>query len=292
MTDPIHPPLLPVLYESLLRRALEEDLGTAGDLTTDAIVPVAQRARADLLTREAGRVAGLDVVAATFRLLDPHIEVEPAVSDGADTQSGQVVARVAGSARALLIGEPTALNVFGRMCGIATAARELVRLVSPYGTRVVCTRKTTPGLRALEKYAVRLGGAANHRFGLDDAVLIKDNHIAVAGGLRPAVERVRRSVGPMVKVEVEVDTLAQLEEALDVGVEAVLLDNMSVHVMARAVALARGRATTEASGGITLANAAAIAATGVDVMSAGWLTHGARSLDVSLEIVERNEKSA
>jgi nicotinate-nucleotide pyrophosphorylase (carboxylating) len=226
----------------------------------------------------------VDVAATAFRLLDPRLDFEVLLPDGSDTEPGQVVARAAASARALLIGERTSLNVFGRMCGIATATRELVRLVAPYRTRVVCTRKTTPGLRAVEKYAVRVGGGANHRFGLDDAVLVKDNHVALAGGIRPAVERVRRAVGPMVKIEVEVDTLAQLDEALAAGVEAVLLDNMSVETMAQAVAMARGTATTEASGGITPANAAAIAATGVDIMSAGWLTHSARALDVSLEI--------
>ena len=193
--------------------------------------------------------------------------------------------RVSGSARSILTGERTALNVFGRLSGIATMTRDLVRLVSPYGTRVLCTRKTTPGLRALEKYAVRVGGGVNHRFGLDDAVLIKDNHIAIAGGVRAAVERVRRAVGPMVMVEVEVDTLEQVRDAIELGVPVILFDNMSVATLASAVAIARGRATTEASGGITPENAAAIAATGVEYISVGWLTHGARSLDVSLDLV-------
>ena len=279
------PPLPAIVYEPLLRRALEEDLGTAGDLTTDAIVPADALANANLIVREAGRVAGLDVIGATFRLLDPRVAVTLMVPDGTDATAGQVVGRVAGPARSILTGERTALNVFGRLSGIATMTRDLVRLVSPHGTRVLCTRKTTPGMRALEKYAVRVGGGVNHRFGLDDAVLVKDNHIAIAGGVRPAVERVRRAVGPMVMVEVEVETLDQVREAIELAVPVILFDNMSVATLASAVALARGRATTEASGGITPENAAAIAATGVDFMSVGWLTHGARSLDVALDLV-------
>ena len=279
------PPLLAIMYEPLLRRALEEDLGTAGDLTSDAVVPLDALARADLVVREAGRVAGMDLIGATFRLLDPRVEVTIELSDGADVVAGQVVGRVSGSARSILTGERTALNVFGRLSGIATMTRDLVRLVSPHGTRVLCTRKTTPGLRALEKYAVRVGGGANHRFGLDDAVLIKDNHIAIAGGVREAVERVRRAVGPMVMVEVEVETLDQVRDAIELEVPVILFDNMPVATLASAVALARGLATTEASGGITPENAAAIAATGVEFMSVGWLTHGARSLDVALDLV-------
>lgn len=281
----IIPPPLPLLYEPLLRQALAEDLGTAGDLTTDAIVPPDLRCTADIVAREPGRVAGIDVATAAFRLVDPRVEVVVECPDGLDAAAGQVLARVAGPARAVLIAERTALNLLGRLCGIATATRDLVALVAPFGTRVLCTRKTTPGLRALEKYAVRAGGGLNHRFGLDDGVLVKDNHIAAAGGLGAAVERVRRSVGPMVRVEVEVDTLDQLREALALGVDTVLLDNMPPPVLAKAVALARGRARTEASGGITPATAAAVAATGVDFISAGWLTHGARSLDVALDLL-------
>lgn len=287
MTQPADrssPRLQPLLYEPLLRRALEEDLGTAGDLTTDAIVPHDLVASAALVAREAGRVAGLEVALDVFRLLDPGLDATIDTRDGRDAGVGETLATVRGSARALLTGERAALNLLGRLCGIATATRDLVRSVAPHGTRVLCTRKTTPGLRALEKYAVRLGGGTNHRFGLGDGVLVKDNHIAVAGGVRRAVECVKAAVGPMVKVEVEVDTLDQLKEALDLGVDAVLLDNMPLPVLCEAVSLARGRATTEASGGITPATAAAVAACGVDFISVGWLTHGARSLDVALDV--------
>jgi nicotinate-nucleotide pyrophosphorylase (carboxylating) len=281
---PSIPPLQPLLYEPLLRRALEEDLGSAGDLTTDAIVPRDLRARGELVAREAGRVAGLDAALAAFRLLDPTLEAIVHAGDGRDVAAGEPLAAVRGSARALLTAERTALNLLGRLCGIATATRDLARLVAPHGTRVLCTRKTTPGLRALEKYAVRVGGGTNHRFGLDAGVLVKDNHVALAGGIREAVERVRPAVGPMVRVEVEVDTLDQLREALALGVDAVLLDNMPLPALREAVALARGRATTEASGGITPATAAEVAACGVDFISVGWLTHSARSLDVALDL--------
>jgi len=195
-----------------------------------------------------------------------------------------VIATVRGPARVLLSAERTALNLLGRLCGIATVTRDLVAIVAPHGAQVVCTRKTTPGLRALEKYAVRCGGGANHRFGLDDAVLIKDNHRALAGGLTPAVERARRHVGHLVKIEVEVDSLAQLREALDLGVDVVLLDNMSLDMLREAVKMAKGKAITEASGGIRPETAAAIAATGVDLLSVGWLTHSAPALDVALDI--------
>lgn len=278
------PPLSPLLYRPLLERALAEDLGTAGDLATDALVPAGDRGAASIVCRQAGRVAGLDVAAAAFQMVDPSVVVRVVVADGADAAEGQVLARVEGPTRALLTAERTALNLLGRLCGIATATRDLVALVAPHGTRVLCTRKTTPGLRALEKYAVRMGGGVNHRFGLADGVLIKDNHLAAAGGVEVAVRRARAAVGPMVKIEVEVDTLDQLRQALALGVDAVLLDNMPPPVLAEAVALARGRATTEASGGITPQTAAAIAATGVDFMSVGWLTHSARALDVALDV--------
>ena len=283
---PSHPPapLYPILYEPLIRRALEEDLGRAGDLTSDAILPQHLRGEGRIVARAAGRLAGLPMVLAAFRILDPQVEIETRAADGEDVEAGAVLAIVGGAARALLSAERTALNLLGRLCGIATATRDMVRRVEPHGARVVCTRKTTPGLRALEKYAVRCGGGHNHRFGLDDAVLVKDNHIAFAGGLRPAVERVRGAVGHLVKIEVEVDSLEMLREALDLGVDVVLLDNMSVDTLRQAVTLARGRALTEASGGITPETAAAIAATGVDLLSMGWLTHSAASLDVALDV--------
>lgn len=283
-------PPLPVLYRPLLRRALREDLGEAGDLTTDALVPVAAHAKARVVARRPGRVAGLEVALDTFRLLDPPVVIEFLARDGEDVTAGQTLATVAGQARFLLIAERTALNLLGRLCGVATATRDLVARVEGTGARVVCTRKTTPGLRALEKYAVRCGGGANHRFGLDDAVLIKDNHLIVAGGVRPAIARAKAAVGHLVKIEVEVDRLEQLEEALDEGVDVVLLDNMDLETLREAVRRTRariaksGRATLlEASGGIRPDTAQAIAQTGVDLLSVGWLTHGAPALDVALD---------
>ena len=296
-------PLYPLLYEDLVRRALAEDLGRAGDLTSDAVVPAETRAEAVLVARAPGRLAGLPVALAAFRLLDPSLTLAAHAADGDDVAAGAVLATVRGAARSILSAERTALNLLGHLSGIATATRDLVAAVAQvtqaataptatsttsttsHGARVVCTRKTTPGLRALEKYAVRAGGGANHRFGLDDAVLIKDNHRVLAGGLRPAVERARRGAGHMVKIEVEVDSLAELEEALALGVDVVLLDNMPLDVLAEAVRRARGRALTEASGGIRPATAAAIAATGVDLLSVGWLTHSAPALDVALDVL-------
>jgi nicotinate-nucleotide pyrophosphorylase (carboxylating) len=278
------PALYPLLYEPLLRLALAEDLGRAGDLTSDAILPDDLLATARIVARAPGRVAGLAAATATFGLLDPRLQVALSTRDGADAAAGETLATITGPARSLLSAERTALNLLGRLCGIATTTRDLVAAVASYGARIVCTRKTTPGLRALEKYAVRAGGGSNHRFGLDDAVLIKDNHRALAGGLRVAVERARAGVGHMVKIEVEVDTLEQLEEALGMGVDAVLLDNMSIETLERAVGMARGQAITEASGGITPQTAPAIAATGVDLLSVGWITHSAPALDVALDV--------
>lgn len=277
-------PLYPLMFEELVREALREDLGRAGDLTTDAMVPPGRRALGRVVARREGRVAGVEVAASAFRCLDPAARVRVMVGDGRDVAAGGTVLEVEGRARAVLGAERTALNLLGRLCGVATLTRAFARAISGTGARVVCTRKTTPGLRTLEKYAVRCGGGANHRFGLDDAVLIKDNHVAVAGGVRPAVERVRAAVGHMVKVELEVDTLEQLEEALTLGVDAVLLDNMTLEVLRQAVAMVAGRAVTEASGGITLETAAAVASTGVDLLSVGALTHSAPVLDVSLEV--------
>ena len=277
-------PLWPLLWEEAVRRALAEDLGRAGDLTTDAIVPPDLVAEARLVARAAGRIAGLAPALAAFRLLDPAVESEVALPDGSDADAGATIATVRGPARAILAAERTALNFLGHLSGIATATRDLVAAVAGHRARIVCTRKTTPGLRALEKHAVRAGGGANHRFGLDDAVLIKDNHVALAGGVAPAIERARAAAGHLVKIEVEVDTLDQLDEALAAGADAVLLDNMPLDVLRQAVERARGRAITEASGGITAETAAAVAATGVDLISAGWLTHSAPALDVALEV--------
>ena len=273
-----------ILYDDLIRDALREDLGRAGDLTTDALVAADATAVAAVTARRAGRVAGSEVAARVFEILDPSMETEIVVADGGDAESGSTLIRLRGPARAILTGERTALNLLGHLSGIATLTRAYVKAVEGTGARVVCTRKTTPGLRALEKYAVRCGGGANHRFGLDDAVLIKDNHLAVAGGVRPAVELVRAAVGHMVTVELEVDTLDQLEEGLAVGIDAVLLDNMDPETLCAAVTLVDGRCLTEASGGIDLDTAAAVAATGVDLLSVGALTHSASWLDVSLEV--------
>jgi len=278
-------PLYPLLYEPLVRRALEEDLGRAGDLTSDVTLPLGLRAEAAIVARAAGRVAGLALSVSAFHVLDPAIEIECHRADGEDVEAGTVLATVRGAARTILSAERTALNLLGRLCGIATATRDMEALVAPHGAHVVCTRKTTPGLRTLEKYAVRCGGGRNHRFGLDDAVLIKDNHVALAGGIRPAVLRARHTVGHLVKIELEVTTLDQLREALDLGVDVVLLDNMSLDMLREAVEMAKGRAVTEASGGISPKTAAAVAATGVDLLSAGWLTHSAPALDVALDVM-------
>ena len=276
-------PLNPIHYEPIVRRALEEDLGRAGDLTTDAIVPAGARASGRIVARQPGRVAGLDVAAMAFSLLDPSVFVRVARPDGSDVEAGATLAVVEGPARALLTGERTALNLLGRMCGIATTTSHLVDRVGSNPARIVCTRKTAPGLRVLDKYAVRAGGGANHRFGLDDAVLIKDNHLLVAGSIAVAVTRVRDRLGHMVKVEVEVDSLDQLDELLRLGVDAVLLDNMPPDMLTRAVAMVDGRMMTEASGGITPDTVAAVAASGVDLISLGWLTHSVTNLDVALD---------
>jgi nicotinate-nucleotide pyrophosphorylase (carboxylating) len=271
------------LVEPTVRRALEEDLGRAGDLTSDLILPPDRRASAKLAARKPGTVAGVIAAEVAFRLIDPRVEFRCELPDGSAAKAGTVLARIEGQARAILAAERVALNFVGHLSGIATAARALVEAVQGTRAKIVDTRKTTPGLRLLEKYAVRCGGGFNHRFGLDDAILIKDNHIAVAGSVRAAVERARAGLAHMVKIEVEVDTLAQLEEALALGVDTILLDNMPPDDLRRAVATAKGRAVLEASGNVTLATARAIAETGVDYISSGAITHSAPSLDVGLD---------
>ena len=273
----------PMVYEDIVRRALLEDIGRGGDLTTDAIVSSEETATASIVARKAGRIAGLEVARMVFHLLDDTVKFEVRKTDGNDVEKGDALAVIHGPARAILTGERTALNFLGRLSGIATITRDVVTLIAPYPSHIVCTRKTTPGLRLLEKYAIRAGGGSNHRFGLDDAVLIKDNHIVAAGDVSEAIRRVRRHVGHMVKVEVEVDTLEQLEIALKEKIDAVLLDNMSVPTLCEAVRMVDHRVLTEASGGITPQTAADIASTGVDLMSIGWLTHSAPSLDVALD---------
>lgn len=276
-------PLPAIMIEALVRAALLEDLGRAGDLTSDAIAPRALQASAALVARQPGVIAGLDLAALAFRLIDGDVAFVSRVADGSVVAPGDLVAEIRGPARALLTAERTALNFLGHLSGIATVTASIVASVRETRARIVCTRKTTPGLRAVEKYAVRAGGGVNHRFGLDDAVLIKDNHIVVAGGITPAIERARVAIGHLVKIEVEVDTLAQLEEALASRVDAVLLDNMTLDQLSRAVAIVAGRVPTEASGRVTPETAPAIAATGVDLISVGWLTHSAPVLDIGLD---------
>ncbi|MCA1453338.1 carboxylating nicotinate-nucleotide diphosphorylase [Bradyrhizobium sp. BRP22] len=276
-------PLLPLMYEPLVRTALLEDLGRAGDITADAIVPADQRAALGLRARQPGVVAGLDVARCAFQTISPAIRIEIERPDGSVVAPGDTIATIKGPARALLTGERTALNFLCHLSGVATATASLVSAVKGTRAQIVCTRKTTPGLRTLEKYAVRAGGGGNHRFGLDDAVLIKDNHIALAGNIRTAIERAKAHVGHLVKIEVEVDTLAQFEEALTLGIDAVLLDNMTVDDLRQAVAMARGKVITEASGRITAATAPAIAAAGVDLISVGWVTHSSAALDIGLD---------
>jgi len=277
-------PLPEVMIEPLVRAALLEDLGRGGDITTDLLIPADRMAEASLVVREAGTVAGLGVAAMAFRLMDGRVVCHPAVDDGTAVAADTVALRLAGPARAILTAERVALNFAGRLSGIATATARLVRAVASTQSRVACTRKTTPGLRALEKYAVRAGGGSNHRLGLDDAVLIKDNHVALAGGVAPALSLARAGVGHMTRVQVEVDTLEQLDEALAAGADAILFDNMPPEVLAEGVRRVAGRAVTEASGGITPETIVAVATSGVDLISVGWLTHGARSLDVGLDV--------
>ncbi|AMS42906.1 MULTISPECIES: carboxylating nicotinate-nucleotide diphosphorylase [Aminobacter] len=276
-------PLPRIMLEPLVRAALLEDLGRAGDITTDAIVPADHRATVVLASRQQGVVAGLDLAALAFSLIEPAIEMKVEKPDGSRLVPGDVIATLSGPARGLLTGERVALNFLSHLSGIATATAGIVDAVAGHRARIVCTRKTTPGLRPLEKYAVRCGGGSNHRFGLDDAVLIKDNHIAISGGVRPAIERARANVGHLVKIEVEVDTLEQLDDVLKLGVDAVLLDNMSPDTLTTAVKMVAGRAITEASGRVNLATAPAIAASGVDLISVGWLTHSAPILDIGLD---------
>jgi nicotinate-nucleotide pyrophosphorylase (carboxylating) len=280
----VNVPSLPaVMLEPLVRSALLEDLGRAGDITTDSVVPAQARARTALVARQPGVVAGLDLAALTFRLVAPEIEIEIERPDGTRLQPGDVIATIEGPARGVLTAERVALNFLGHLSGVATATSTLVDAVKGHKARISCTRKTMPGLRAVQKYAVRVGGGVNHRLGLDDAILIKDNHVVAAGGLKPAILAARNAIGHMVKIEVEVDTLAQLKEVLAVGVDAILLDNMGPEMLAEAVQMIDGRAISEASGRITPATAPAIAAAGVDLISAGWLTHSASVLDIGLD---------
>jgi nicotinate-nucleotide pyrophosphorylase (carboxylating) len=277
--------LSPLAIDEAVHRALDEDLGRAGDITSMATIPETAAAHAVMVARQAGRIAGLPLAVATFQKLSPETKITAHVRDGASVAKGAHVLTIDGPARAVLTGERTALNFVGRLSGIATLTADYVRHTAGTKMRICCTRKTTPGLRALEKYAVRCGGGFNHRFGLDDAILIKDNHIAVAGGVKPVLERARANVGHLVKVEIEVDTLAQLREVLETDLaDVVLLDNMDTAMLTEAVKLAQGRVVLEASGGLTFDTIAAIAATGVDYASSGALTHSAPNFDVAIDI--------
>jgi nicotinate-nucleotide pyrophosphorylase (carboxylating) len=273
------------LIAPALDAAFAEDLGLSGDITTNAVIPADAVSRAVIAARKPGRVAGLPIAEAAFRRLDPSIEFRVTIADGGDAERGAAIAEISGNARAILTAERVALNYLGHLCGIATQTRAFVRAIEGTNARVCCTRKTTPGLRAFEKYAVRAGGGVNHRFGLFDAVLIKDNHIAAAGSIGAAIQRARQAVGHLVKIEVEVDRLDQLEEALRHKIDAALLDNMSADQLRRAVAMAGGAVALEASGGVTLDTVRVIAETGVDLISSGTLTHSSQALDLGLDFV-------
>ncbi|MDO5710888.1 MAG: carboxylating nicotinate-nucleotide diphosphorylase [Micrococcales bacterium] len=275
-----------VMLEPIVRTALLEDLGRAGDLTTQATVSSDRQATLAIVARDHGVVSGTDCAVLAWTLLDPDVEVRIDLPDGSRVGPGSRIGTVRGSARSLLTGERVALNFLGHLSGVASATSGLVQAVSGSTTRICDTRKTTPGLRSLEKDAVRAGGGHNHRFGLDDAILIKDNHIAYAGGITAAVRAAREAVGHLVKIEVEVDTLEQLDELLDCDADAVLLDNMTPAQLAEAVRRVAGRLITEASGRVTQETVAALAASGVDLISAGWLTHSAPVLDVGLDAVD------
>ena len=276
-------PLPTLLIEPLVRNALTEDLGLAGDITSAALIPPGHRSALHMISRQPGVLAGLDLAALAFHLMDPLVSIARRKQDGESLSPGDVIATIEGSSHALLTAERTALNFISHLSGIATLTSRMVAAIAGTSASIACTRKTTPGLRAIEKYAVRAGGGVNHRFSLADAVLIKDNHIAVAGGVAEAIRRAKANVGHMVKIEVEVDTIDQLRVAMAEGVDAVLLDNMSPDQLRRAVDIVAGRAITEASGRVTLETVAEIAATGVDLISVGWITHSAPILDIGLD---------
>lgn len=278
--DPLNR-LHPLLYQEIVDRALLEDIGR-GDLSAEATVPPDRMGKARLVAKAAGRIAGLDVASYAFRRIDPQLEIECVVQDGADVKPGDDVMHIRGAARSILSAERVALNFLQRLSGIATATAAAVRATQGTRAIIVDTRKTTPGLRVLEKYAVRVGGGRNHRFGLDDAVMIKENHITAAGGIAQAVRAARAYLGHMHKIEVEVETLEQVDEALAAGADAILLDNMDLEAMGQAVHRIAGKAIVEASGGIRPETVADVARTGVDVISLGWITHSAPALDLSL----------
>ena len=283
MTVKKEPALDDVLLRPLVEAALTEDLGRRGDVTSQATIPADMQAKLEIKARQAGVICGMDLARLSFAMVDPQIEFVAQVADGEWVDAGTVLASVRGNARHLLTAERTALNFMTHLSGIATDTRKIVDSVAEYPAQITCTRKTIPGLRIVQKYAVRCGGGRNHRLGLDDAILIKDNHIAIAGDIKTAIRQAQNFAGHLIPIEVEVDTLAQLEQALDAGVSLVLLDNMSPEMLAQAVTMCKGRARTEASGGITPETVQAAAKTGVDFIAMGYLTHSTTALDIGLD---------
>lgn len=283
MTIEQEPALDVVLLKPLVENALAEDLGRRGDVTSQATIPADMQAQLQIKARQAGVICGIDLARLSFALVDAQIEFIAQVQDGDIVEAGAVLATVKGNARHLLTAERTALNFMTHLSGIATATRQIVDSVAQYPAQITCTRKTIPGLRIVQKYAVRCGGGRNHRLGLDDAILIKDNHIAIAGDIKTAIQQAQKFAGHLIPIEVEVDTLEQLEQALDAGVSLVLLDNMSPETLSQAVTMCQGRAKTEASGGITPETVQAVASTGVDFIAMGYLTHSTTALDIGLD---------
>lgn len=283
MTIEKEPALDDVLLKPLVENALTEDLGRRGDVTSQATIPADMQAQLQIKARQAGVICGIDLARLSFALVDAQIEFIAQVQDGDIVEAGAVLATVKGNARHLLTAERTALNFMTHLSGIATATRQIVDSVAQYPAQITCTRKTIPGLRIVQKYAVRCGGGRNHRLGLDDAILIKDNHIAIAGDIKTAIQQAQKFAGHLIPIEVEVDTLEQLEQALDAGVSLVLLDNMSPETLSQAVTMCQGRAKTEASGGITPETVQAAASTGVDFIAMGYLTHSTTALDIGLD---------
>ncbi len=285
MTGKQEPALNEVLLRPLVEAALTEDLGRRGDITSQATIPADMQAQLQLKARQAGVICGMDLARLAFDMVDTQIGFDAQVADGERVEAGTVLATVRGNARHLLTAERTALNFMTHLSGIATATRQIVDSVAAYPAQITCTRKTIPGLRTVQKYAVRCGGGRNHRLGLDDAILIKDNHIAIAGDIATAIKQAQDFAGHLIPIEVEVDTLAQLAQALDAGASLVLLDNMTPDVLAQAVAMCQGRAKTEASGGITPETVQAVAHAGVDFIAMGYLTHSTTALDIGLDFM-------
>ena len=283
MTVKQEPALAKVLLKPLVEAALMEDLGRRGDVTSQATIPADMQAQLQIKARQAGVICGMDLARLSFDLIDEQIEFIAKVNDGATVEAGTVLATVHGNARNLLTAERTALNFMTHLSGIATDTKKIVDSVAAYSAQITCTRKTIPGLRIVQKYAVRCGGGRNHRLGLDDAILIKDNHIAIAGNIKTAIQQAQNFAGHLIPIEVEVDTLDQLEQALDAGVSLVLLDNMAPETLSKAVTMCKGRAKTEASGGITPETVQAVAKTGVDFIAMGYLTHSTTALDIGLD---------